>query len=159
VVGRNEDHQEVPKLSEHLTTKRHITYSAATEVIGAGLEKAAELGINAAIVITEGTGEIISVASTAGVNPRGWRGGLAKASVAAGLGVSTEFFLDKRLKQDEVLWKALSNNSERMFVPGGIPLKVDGQTVGAVGVSGGHYDDDVKVAQAVADAFDQLLEG
>ena len=146
-------------MSEHLTTKSHITYAAATSVIGAGLEKAAELDINAAIVITEGTGEIIAVASTPGVNPRGWRGGLAKAAVAAGLGVSTEFFLEKRLTQDEVLWKALSNNPERMFVPGGIPLKASGQTVGAVGVSGGHYDDDVKVAQAVADAFDSLLEG
>ena len=58
-----------------------------------------------------------------------------------------------------MLWKALSNNSERMFVPGGIPLKADGQTVGAVGVSGGHYDDDVKVAQAVVDAFTALIAG
>lgn len=145
-------------MSEHLTTKRHITYAAANTVITAGLDKAAELGINAAIVITEGSGEIVAVASTESMNPRGWRGGLAKASVAAGLGVSTEFFLDKRLKQDEVLWRALSNNPERMFVPGGIPLKADGQTVGAVGVSGGHYDDDAKVAQAVVDAFDALLE-
>jgi uncharacterized protein GlcG (DUF336 family) len=35
---------------------------------------------------------------------------------------------------------------------------VNGQTVGAVGVSGGHYDDDVKVAQAVVDAFDALIK-
>lgn len=151
--------QEVPKLSAHLNTKSHITYAAAAEVIGAGLEKAAELGVNASIVITEGSGEIVTVASTPGTNPRAWRGGLGKASVAAGLGVSTEFFLEKRLTQDEVLWKALSNNPDRMFVPGGIPFKADGQTVGAVGVSGGHYDDDVKVAQAVVDAFDQLIDG
>ncbi len=153
--------QEVPPLSEleHLTTKRHITYAAAAEIIGAGLDEAAALGVNAAIVITEGTGEIVTVGSTPGVNPRAWRGGLAKASVAAGLGISTELFLDKRLKEDEVLWRALSNNPDRMFVPGGIPLKADGDTVGAVGVSGGHYDDDVKVAQAVADAFDKLLGG
>ena len=146
-------------MSEHLTTKRHITYTAASGVIGAGLEKATEMGINAAIVITQGSGEIVAVASTEGANPRGWRGGLAKATVAAGLGVSTEFFLEKRLTKDEVLWKALSNNPDNMFVPGGIPLKVDGETVGAVGVSGGHYNDDVKVAQAVADAFHQLIEG
>ena len=104
-------------MSSHLVTKQHITYAAATEVIAAGLAKAAELGTNAAIVITEGTGEIVTVASTPGANPRAWRGGLAKASVAAGLGMSTEAFLDKRLKQDEVLWKALSNNPDRIFVP------------------------------------------
>ena len=110
-------------------------------------------------MITEGTGEIVTVATTEGANPRAWRGGLAKATVAAGMGISTELFLDKRLKQDEVLWKALSNHPDRMFVPGGIPLKADGGTVGAVGVSGGHYDDDVKVAQAVVDAWDALLAG
>lgn len=144
-------------MSKHIVTRSHITYEAATQVIAAGLAKAAELNTGAAIVITEGTGEIVAVASTPGVNPRGWRGGLAKASAAAGLGISTEMFLDKRLKQDEVLWKALSNNPERMFVPGGIPFKVNGETVGAVGVSGGHYADDVKVAQAVVDAFNELL--
>jgi uncharacterized protein GlcG (DUF336 family) len=146
-------------MSSHLVTKRHVTYAAASQIIGAGLDKAAELGVNAAIVITEGTGEIVTVASTEAMNPRGWRGGLAKASVAAGLGVSTETFLEKRLKQDDVLWRALSNSPDRMFVPGGIPLKVDGQTVGAVGVSGAHYEQDVEVAQAVVDAFDELLAG
>lgn len=145
-------------MSKHIVTRSHITYDAATSIITAGLKKAEELKVNAAIVITEGTGEIVAVASTPGVNPRGWRGGLGKASAAAGLGISTEMFLDKRLKQDEVLWKALSNNPERMFVPGGIPFKVNGETVGAVGVSGGHYDDDVKVAQAVVDAFNALLQ-
>ncbi len=145
-------------MSKHIVSRSHITYATATEVITAGLAKAAELKTGAAIVITEGTGEIVAVASTEGVNPRGWRGGLAKASAAAGLGISTQMFLEKRLTQDEVLWKALSNNPERMFVPGGIPFKVNGQTVGAVGVSGGHYDDDVKVAQAVVDAFDALIK-
>lgn len=145
-------------MSKHIVSRSHITYATATEVIVAGLTKAAELNTGAAIVITDGTGEIVAVASTVGVNPRGWRGGLAKASAAAGLGISTEMFLDKRLKQDEVLWKALSNNPERMFVPGGIPFKANGETVGAVGVSGGHYDDDVKVAQAVVDAFNELIK-
>ena len=145
-------------MSKHTVSRSHITYATATQVIGAGLSKAAELKTGAAIVVTDGTGEILAVASTVGVNPRGWRGGLAKASAAAGLGISTEMFLDKRLKQDEVLWKALSNNPERMFVPGGIPFKANGETVGAVGVSGGHYDDDVKVAQAVVDAFNELIK-
>ena len=145
-------------MSKHIVSRSHITYATASQVITAGLQKAAELKVNAAIVITDGAAEIVAVASTPGVNNRGWRGGLAKASVAAGLGVSTEFFLDKRLKQDEVLWKALSNNPDRMFVPGGIPFKANGETVGAVGVSGGHYDDDVKVAQAVVDAFNTLMQ-
>lgn len=137
-------------------TVRHVTYAAAAESIQAGLAKAAELGINAGIVVTDGTGEIVVSARTDGANPRAWRGGLAKATVAAGMGISTETFLEKRLKQDEVLWRALSGNPDTMFVPGGVPLLVDGKSVGAVGVSGGHYADDAKVAQAVADRFAEL---
>lgn len=143
--------------NNYVVTKSHITYAAASQIVGAGLDAASEMGINAAIVVTQGTGEIVAVASTPNGNPRGWRGGLAKASVAAGLGISTEQFLEKRLTKDEVLWRALSNNPDNMFVPGGIPLKVDGAVVGAVGVSGGHYEDDAKVAHAVVDAFDVLM--
>jgi uncharacterized protein GlcG (DUF336 family) len=140
-------------MDDLVTTKQHVTYAAAAKAITAGLEMAAELGVNAAIVVTDGSGEIVTCAKTDGVNPRGWRGGLAKATVAAGMGISTETFLEKRLKQDEVLWRALSANPDTMFVPGGVPLKLGTATVGGVGVSGGHYDDDAKVAQAVADRF------
>lgn len=137
-------------------TVRHVTYAAAAESIQAGLAKARELGINAGIVVTDAIGEIVVTARTDGANPRAWRGGLAKATVAAGMGISTETFLEKRLKQDEVLWRALSGNPDTMFVPGGVPLLIDGRSVGAVGVSGGHYTDDAKVAQAVADRFTEL---
>lgn len=146
-------------MEDLVVTRSHITYEAAAEAIKAGLAKAHELGVNAAIVVTDGSGEIVTTAKTETVNPRGWRGGLAKATVAAGMGISTEMFLEKRLKQDEVLWRALSSNPDTMFVPGGVPLKHGGATVGGVGVSGGHYDDDAKVAQAVADAFAAMAGG
>ena len=81
----------------------------------------------------------------------------ARATGSAGLGISTEMFLEKGLTKDEVFWRALSNNPDNMFVPGGIPLKVDGAVVGAVGVSGGHYADAAQVAHAVVDAFDVLM--
>lgn len=138
-------------------TVRHVTYAAAAESIQAGLAKANELGINVGIVVTDAIGEIVVTARTDGANPRAWKGGLAKAAVAAGMGISTEMFLEKRLKQDEVLWRAMSSNPDTFLVPGGVPLLVDGRSVGAVGVSGGHYADDAKVAQAVADHYAGLV--
>ena len=44
------------------------------------------------------------------------------------------------------------------MLEGGVPILKDGHCIGAVGVSGGHYDDDVKVAQAVVDAFNELIK-
>lgn len=146
-------------MDDVVRTVKHVTYEAAAEAIRAGVDRARELGVRAGIVVTDANGEVVTAAKLDGANPRAWRGGLAKANAAAGLGMSTEAFLEKRLTKDEVLWRALSGNPDSMFVPGGIPLLHDGKAVGAVGVSGGHYGDDAKVAQAVADRFAELVEG
>jgi uncharacterized protein GlcG (DUF336 family) len=37
---------------------------------------------------------------------------------------------------------------------GGYPLKIDGQIVGGIGVSGGHYSQDMEVAQAALAVLD-----
>ena len=47
----------------------------------------------------------------------------------------------------------VSNGGKVMIFASGIPLKRDGQVVGAVGVSGGSGDQDHAVAAAGADAF------
>jgi uncharacterized protein GlcG (DUF336 family) len=138
-------------------TQRHVTYAAAAEALRAGLAKAEELGVNAGIVVTDASGEPVAVGRTDGANPRAWRGGLGKANVAAGMGRSTKEFVEKRLVNDEILWRALSSNPDTFLVPGGRPLIVEGRSVGAVGVSGGHYDDDDKVAAAAAERYEELV--
>src|SRR5229473_2161117 len=47
----------------------------------------------------------------------------------------------------------VSNNGKIMIFAGGIPLKLDGKVVGAIGVSGGSGDQDHAVAAAGAAAF------
>jgi uncharacterized protein GlcG (DUF336 family) len=44
----------------------------------------------------------------------------------------------------------VSNHNRVMIFAGGIPLKVGGQIVGAVGVSGGSGEQDQAVAEAAA---------
>ena len=47
----------------------------------------------------------------------------------------------------------VSNHGRIMIFAGGIPLKRDGEIVGAVGVSGGDEEQDTTVAEAAAEAF------
>jgi uncharacterized protein GlcG (DUF336 family) len=141
---------------EVFRTQRHVTYAAAQQVLAAGVAAAVDLGVNVGIVVVDASGEIVAAARMDRAGARTWHGGLAKAKVAASMGRSTEEFVEQRLKQDEVLWRALSGNPDAMFVPGGFPLLVEGKSVGGVGVSGGHYRDDAKVAQAAAQRFDEL---
>ena len=46
-----------------------------------------------------------------------------------------------------------SNKGRVVIFAGGIPLKRDGEVVGAVGVSGGDREQDLTVAEAAAAAF------
>jgi uncharacterized protein GlcG (DUF336 family) len=47
----------------------------------------------------------------------------------------------------------VSNNGKTRILAGGIPLKLDGKVVGAIGISGGSGDQDHAVAVAGAAAF------
>lgn len=49
----------------------------------------------------------------------------------------------------------LSNNQKIVPFGGGFPIIVDGQVVGAVGVSGGTVEEDMSIAQAAVDAFNK----
>lgn len=47
----------------------------------------------------------------------------------------------------------LTNNARIVPFGGGLPIIVEGQVVGAVGVSGGTVEEDMLIAQAAVDAF------
>ncbi|MCR8744835.1 GlcG/HbpS family heme-binding protein [Romboutsia lituseburensis] len=47
----------------------------------------------------------------------------------------------------------LTNNARIVPFGGGLPIIVDGNVVGAVGVSGGTVEEDMLIAQAAVDAF------
>lgn len=47
----------------------------------------------------------------------------------------------------------LTNNCRIVPFGGGMPIIVDGEVVGAVGVSGGTVEEDMSIAQAAVDAF------
>ncbi|MBB6713741.1 GlcG/HbpS family heme-binding protein [Clostridium gasigenes] len=49
----------------------------------------------------------------------------------------------------------LTNNCRIVPFGGGLPIIIDGQVVGAVGVSGGTVEEDMSIAQAAVDAFNR----
>jgi glc operon protein GlcG len=50
---------------------------------------------------------------------------------------------------DPVLVRAMSSVPDILVVPGGMPIYMNGELIGAVGVSGGHYRDDHNVCEKV----------
>ena len=71
-----------------------------------------------------------------------------KAYTAAGFGLSTDQWHDF-IKNDPPLAAGAAAGISRLVIfGGGYPIKVGDQVVGAIGVSGGHYSQDMEVARA-----------
>src|SRR5204862_1332101 len=71
-----------------------------------------------------------------------------KAYTAVGFGLATDQW-HEFIKNDPPLAAGATAGIDRLVIfGGGYPIKVGDQIVGAVGVSGGHYTQDMQVAQA-----------
>ena len=71
-----------------------------------------------------------------------------KAYTAVGFGLATDGWHDF-VKDDPPLAMGAATGIDRLIVfGGGYPIKVGDAGVGAIGVSGGHYSQDMEVAQA-----------
>ena len=71
-----------------------------------------------------------------------------KAYTAVGFGMPSHGWYDF-IKDDGPLALGAPDGIDRLVVfGGGFPVVVDGAVVGGVGVSGGHYSEDMEIAQA-----------
>lgn len=71
-----------------------------------------------------------------------------KAYTAASSAMPTEKW-SELLKSDEVLAAGAPTAVSRLVtMGGGLPVVVDGDVIGAIGVSGAHWTDDVQIAEA-----------
>jgi uncharacterized protein GlcG (DUF336 family) len=74
-----------------------------------------------------------------------------KAHTAASFGIPTDQW-HEFIKNDPPLAVGIPAVPRLVVFGGGYPLHVDGHLVGALGISGGHYTDDMTVAQAAIKA-------
>ena len=71
-----------------------------------------------------------------------------KAYTAAGYGLSTDAWYDFAKGDEPIAFGAVGGIDRLVTLGGGYPIMIDGSLVGGIGVSGGHYTDDMAVAQA-----------
>lgn len=145
--------------SEAVRGQQHVTLDAADAAVRAGLARAAEIGVKIGICVTDAHGDVVAFARMDGAPGRSDQAARGKAAFAAGMGLPTGDFIEKRLRKDEVLWRAMSSNPDIFVVPGGFPLLYEGSSVGGVGVSGAAHEQDSIVAEAAADHFASAAGG
>lgn len=130
-----------------------LTLSDARRIIQAGEQKAAELKIPYNIAVVDAGGALISHVRMDGA----WLGSIDisinKAFTARAFDMSTDE-LSKASQSGESLFGINTTNADKIVIfGGGMPVKVNGAVIGAVGASGGSVENDIKVVQAAVAAF------
>jgi uncharacterized protein GlcG (DUF336 family) len=125
----------------------------AQKLIEAGIVKAKEIGQPMNIAVVD-----VGANLTAFVRMDGaWLGSIDiainKAFTAKAFDSSTLELGHHSQPGDQFFGIHTSNHGRVMIFAGGIPIKVKGQVVGAVGVSGGSGEQDQKVAEAAVAAW------
>ena len=125
-----------------------ITTDAAHRMIAAAEAKATEMGVPMCIAVADPGGNLKAFSRMDGAALLSTQIAQDKAYTAVGFGMPTHGWHDF-IKDDAPLAAGAPTGINRLVIfGGGYPITVDGTVVGAIGVSGGHYTQDQKVAEA-----------
>jgi glc operon protein GlcG len=135
-------------------TRKVIDDAGAEAVLGAAEQQASASGHRVVIAIVDPHGEVIQLRRTAGAQIASSRVAVDKARTAA-IFVRPSREMEEQVTNGRLGALALHGAS---CLTGGIPLKVDGETVGAIGTSGETPDEDEAISLAGASADFSVAE-
>ena len=129
-----------------------ITLDKAQPIIAAAIEKAKEIGQPMNVAVVDAGANLTAFARMDGA----WLGSIDiainKAFTARAFDITTRDLGSNSQPGNQFYGINASNHGRVMIFAGGVPLKANGQVVGAVGVSGGSGEQDQAVAEAAAAA-------
>ena len=142
-------------LSADLPTKKVLTLEAARQIATAAEHHARDHQWNVCIAIVDDGGHLIYFQRMDGTQHGSVTVSQRKAQTAIGFKRSSKSFEDGIAAGRNALL-ALPGATP---LEGGIPLTLDGQMIGAIGVSGVTAQQDGQIAQAGADALPRVAGG
>ena len=130
-----------------------LTLDVALNVVEAARQRADDIGVPMNIAVVDEGNNLVAFARMDGA----WLGSIDiaqnKAYTARGFDMPTKD-LAPLAQPGAPLYGIEASNQGRLIVfAGGIPLKLDGRIVGAIGVSGGSVEEDHDVAEAGVEAL------
>src|SRR5215210_3483535 len=130
-----------------------VDLAKARSITEAAERKAEEIGQPMNIAIVDAGANLVAHVRMDGA----WLGSIDisinKAFTARAFDIATKDLAGESQPNHQFFGIHASNHGRVMIFAGGIPLKRDGQVVGAIGVSGGSGEQDHSVAEAGAAAF------
>ncbi|HUO73309.1 MAG TPA: heme-binding protein [Solirubrobacteraceae bacterium] len=128
--------------------KASVSTELAHRVVAAAEAKATEIGVPMVIAVCDESGVLKALSRMDGAALLSVQIAQDKAYTAAGFGLPSHSWHDF-IKDDAPLAAGAVGGIDRLVIfGGGFPITIGDRVVGAIGVSGGHYSQDMDVAQA-----------
>ncbi len=134
-------------MAENTFTKASITLEAAQRMIAAAEAKAREMGHPMCIAIVDSDGTLKAYSRMDGAPLLSVSISQDKAYTAISFGMATHEW-HEFVKDDPPLRDGIIKTDRLIVFGGGYPISVNEEVIGGIGVSGGHYSQDMEVAKA-----------
>src|SRR5215469_5777713 len=133
-------------------TKKSIDIATAERAVEAAAKKSAELKLKMCIAVTDESGDLKAFARMDGAPKLSIQIAQDKAYTAASFSMATHAWFEF-IKDDPPLLHGITHTPRLVVFGGGYPIKLKGEIVGAIGLSGGHYTQDMECAEAALKAI------
>lgn len=127
-------------------SRQSISATLGQALIDAAIETANGIEVPMVIAIVDDSGHLKAFHRMDGAALLSVQISQDKAYTAVSFGMPTHGWFDF-IKDDPPLLHGITHTPRLVVFGGGYPVKVDGQVVGGIGVSGGHYSHDMTVAE------------
>lgn len=134
-----------------------MTLSLAKKLAEKVEQKAAELGVNAVVAISDAGARPVLVESMDDAYIASYDIALNKAYTTVALKMSTAQLKELSQPNQPLYGIQFTNSGQIVIFGGGQPLKVGGNIIGGLGVSGGSEEQDTYLAEYGKDVFSKLL--
>jgi glc operon protein GlcG len=141
-----------------IRTETALTYAGARVALDASLARAAEIGAALNVAVTDANGTLLAFARMDGAFALSGDIAQDKAYTVAGFGGAATDQLYEALCAEDAVREGIAQRGRVAAFGGGVPIRVGGELVGAIGASGGSAAQDKDVASAGAAALAQALD-
>ena len=134
-------------MADFIPTHR-LTHEASLKMLQAGVAKANELGCKISLAVVDQSCRLVAFLMMDGARFFSGRTTIKKAVTSASQRLPSGYAPEK-----DVLSMQIRMDGDFTNVPGGFPITVGGQVIGAVAAGGAKIEQDVIVAKAALDAL------
>ncbi len=134
-------------MSNQTFTKQSLSSETARAILSGAAAKAQEMGTPMSIAIVDEAGELKAFERMDGAVMLSVELAQNKAWTLFSFDIATHELWDF-IKGDKPLLHGIVHHPRLVVFGRGFSIKVDGQVAGGIGVSGGHYSQDMEVATA-----------